>query len=255
MTKSATRIDCPSPNMECTPAEVTGTGIIARMATSLPFTAVIWDMDGVLVDTFDGHFRAWSRLFSDLGHPFTLDDFRGTFGMNNRNIFKTLLGRPLAEDEFQLLSERKEVYFREGVRGTSRLLPGAADWLERFNALGLAQAVGSSAPQQNIDVHLDELDIRRFFTALASGADLPGKPAPAVFLLAARLLGVAPADCLVIEDAVPGVMAAKRAGMRCVAVLTTNPPEALRAADLIVPDLTHLTLEQLAELKMSSLQQ
>jgi beta-phosphoglucomutase family hydrolase len=219
------------------------------MTTSLPFKAVIWDMDGVLVDTFDGHFRAWSRLFAELEHPFTLDYFRGTFGINNRNIFNALLDRPLAEDEFHLLSERKEQYFREGVRGSTRPLPGVVEWLQCFDRLGISQAVGSSAPQENIDVHLDELNIRRYFSAVASGADLPGKPDPAVFLLAARLLGVAPRDCLVVEDAVQGVEAAKRAGMRCVAVLTTNPAERLQQADLVLPDLTNLTLEQLAELK------
>ena len=206
-------------------------------------------MDGVLVDTFDGHYRAWTRIFAELAHPFTLEDFRRTFGMNNRNIFKTLLDRPLTEDEFQLLSDRKEDYFRQGVRGNSRLLPGAGEWLERFRTAGIKQAVGSSAPTENIDVHLDELNIRRYFDAVASGANLPGKPDPAVFQRAAELLGVNPADCLVIEDAVPGVEAAKRAGMRCVAVLTTNPAEKLQRADLIVPDLTHLTYEQLIELK------
>jgi beta-phosphoglucomutase family hydrolase len=219
------------------------------MTITLPFKAVIWDMDGVLVDTFDGHFRAWSRLFAELGHPFTIDDFRSTFGMNNRNIFKALLDRTLAEDEFHLLSDRKEEYFRQSVRGSTRPLPGVEEWLQRFDRLGLSQAVGSSAPQQNIDVHLDELNIRRYFAAIASGANLPGKPDPAVFLLAARLLNAAPADCLVIEDSVQGVEAAKRAGMRCVAVLTTNPAELLQRADLVVPDLTHLTLEQLMELK------
>ena len=226
-----------------------GAGIIARMTHSLPFKAVLWDMDGVLVDSFDAHFHAWSRIFAELAHPFTLADFRRTFGMNNRSILQTLLGVDLPEEEFRPVSDRKEVYFRESVRGNSRLLPGAADWLERFSALDLPQAVASSAPRENIDVHLDELSIRRFFAAVASGADLPGKPDPAVFLLAARQLGIEPADCLVIEDAVPGVAAAKSGAMRCVAVLTTNPPEALRLADLIVPDLTHLTLDQLVELK------
>jgi HAD superfamily hydrolase (TIGR01509 family) len=218
------------------------------MTTPLPFKAVIWDMDGVLVDTFDGHFRAWSRLFTELEHTFTLEDFRGTFGMNNRNIFNALLDRPLADDEFHLLSDRKERYFREGVQGDLQPLPGVTEWLQRFDRLGLLQAVGSSAPQQNIDVHLDELKIRRYFAAVASGANLPGKPDPAVFLLAARMLGVEPADCLVVEDAVQGVEAAKRAGMRCVAVLTTNPAEKLQRADLVVRDLTCLTLEELAKI-------
>ena len=206
-------------------------------------------MDGVLVDTFDGHYRAWSRIFAELAQPFTLDDFRRTFGMNNRNIFKTLLDRPLTEDEFQQLSERKEDYFRAGIRGNSRLLPGAGEWLERFSAAGLKQALGSSAPPENIDVHLAELNIRRYFDAVVSGANLPGKPDPTVFIRAAALMGVNPADCLVIEDAAPGVKAAKHAGMRCVGVLTTNPAEILQHADLIVPDLTHLTFEKLVGLK------
>lgn len=215
------------------------------MTETLPFTAVLWDMDGVLVDTFDGHYRAWSRLFAELQHPFTLEDFRRTFGMNNRNIFRALLGTDLPEEEFQRLSERKEAYFRDSVRGNTRALPGALEWLERFHALGIRQAIASSAPQQNIDVHLDELGIRPWLEAAVSGELLPGKPDPAVFLRAAELLAVPPADCLVIEDAVQGVEAAKRGGMRCVAVLTTNPPEKLSRADWIVPDLTHLNLDQL----------
>lgn len=218
------------------------------MPGNLPFDAVLWDMDGVLVDTFDGHYRAWSRLFAEIGHPFSLADFRRTFGMNNRSIFKTLLDRDLPMEEFQHLSDLKEQYFRESVRGNTRFLPGAEEWLERFQTLGLKQAVASSAPQENIDVHLEELNARRWFDAVVSGEKLPGKPDPAVFLRAAQLLSAQPGKCLVIEDAVHGVEAARSAGMRCVAVLTSSPPEALSRADLIVRDLTHLTLDQLRSL-------
>ena len=221
-------------------------GIIARMPEIIPIKAILWDLDGVIVDSFDGHYRAWQRVFAELGEPFTLEDFTRTFGMNNRNIFKTLLPRELDEEEFWRLSERKEQYFRAGIRGNCQLLPGVLDWLQRFDQLGLKQAIASSAPQQNIDAHLDELDIRHWFTAVASGEKLRGKPDPAVFLLAASLLKVAPSECLVIEDAVPGVAAARSAGMRCLAVLTTNPAEKLSRADLIVHDLTHFTPQGLA---------
>lgn len=221
-------------------------GIIARMPETLPIKAILWDLDGVIVDSFDGHYRAWQRLFAELGEPFTLDDFTRTFGMNNRNIFKTLVARELPEAEFQRLSDRKEQYFRDGIRGNCRLLPGVEDWLKRFDRMGMKQAVASSAPQENIDAHLDELAIQRWFTAVVSGEKIPGKPDPAVFLQAAKLLGVAPAECLVIEDAVPGVAAAKSAGMRCLAVLTTNPPEKLSQADIIVQDLAYFTGEMLA---------
>ena len=114
--------------------------------------------------------------------------------------------------------------------------------------MGLKQAVASSAPQANIDALLDELGIREYFQAEAAGATLRGKPDPAVFLLAAELLGVEPANCLVIEDALAGVEAARRGGMKCVAVCTTNPAEKLEAADVVVNDLTSLTMEMLVTL-------
>ncbi len=218
------------------------------MLESLPLKAVLWDLDGVIVDSFDGHFRAWARLFAELDEPFTLEDFTRTFGMNNRGIFKTLLKRELPEEEFRQLSDRKEEYFRDGILGRVVGLPGVRDWLQCFDGMGLKQAVGSSAPQENIDVLLKELGLSQWFSALVAGASIPGKPDPAVFLRAAELLGVQPAECLVIEDAVAGVEAAKRAGMRCLAVCTTNPAEKLQKADRVVADLTHLTMEMLTEL-------
>ncbi|HPS41802.1 MAG TPA: beta-phosphoglucomutase family hydrolase [Anaerolineaceae bacterium] len=213
-----------------------------------PFSAILWDMDGVLVDTFDGHFHAWKQTFDEMEHPFTLEDFRRTFGMNNCLIFRTLLGRELEEMEFQRLSDRKEELFRTSIRGTAQTLPSVRDWLERFKGWGIRQAVASSAPQANIDALLDELGIRGYFQAVVEGATLRGKPDPAVFLLAAQLLGAKPSRCLVIEDSVAGVEAARRAGMCCVAVCTTNPPEKLTAADLIVQDLSSLTQEQVLSL-------
>lgn len=208
-----------------------------------PIKAILWDMDGVIVDTFEGHFRAWKQTFEEMGQPFTLEDFRRTFGMNNRLIFSTLLGYELEEETFQRLSDRKEVCFREGIRGSARLLPGVAAWLERFRQMGPGQAVASSAPQANINALLDELGVRGYFQAEAAGAELKGKPDPAVFLLAAQLLGVEPPNCLVIEDSVAGVEAAKRAGMRCVAVCTTNPAEKLVDASIVVRDLEQFTME------------
>jgi len=215
------------------------------MTNLLPFNAVLWDMDGVIVDTFDGHYRAWKHTFDSLGHPFTLADFTRTFGMNNRLILHTILGYDLPEEELQRVSDSKEEFFREGIRGSAQLLPGVADWLKRFGELGLRQAVASSAPQANVDALLDELGIRDNFQAEVAGAAMRGKPDPAIFLLAAQLLGVEPKSCLVIEDAIAGVEAAQRAGMRCVAVQTTNPAEKLNGADVIVKDLTCLKLEML----------
>lgn len=212
------------------------------MISSLPFKAVLWDMDGVIVDSYDGHYHAWQRIFRELGHDLTPEEFTRTFGMNNRLILHTILNRAQSDMEIQAISDRKEEYFRSSVRGSVTMLPGVSNWLEHFNTMGIKQAVASSAPQANIDALLNELGIRGYFQAEAAGEAIRGKPDPAVFLLAAERLGIPPCACLVIEDAIAGVEAARRGGMKCVAVLTTNSAEKLSSADVIVNDLTELTL-------------
>lgn len=210
--------------------------------------AVLWDMDGVLVDTFDAHYRSWQQTFDELSQPFDIEMFRRTFGMNNRLILTTIFERDLGERFIQKVSDRKEELFRQGIKGHARLLPGVKHWLTRFQEMGVKQAVASSAPQANIDALLDELGVRAFFQVEAAGAVLKGKPDPAVFLLAASLLKVEPAKCLVIEDAVAGVEAARRGGMKCVAVQTTNPAEKLKGANVVLKDLTSLTERHLQKL-------
>jgi beta-phosphoglucomutase len=210
--------------------------------------AVLWDMDGVIVDTFDAHYRSWQQTFDELSQPFDLETFRRTFGMNNRLILTTVFERDLSEKFIARVSDRKEELFRAGIKGSAKLLPGVRAWLERFAEMGVKQAVASSAPQANIDALLDELGVRDFFQAEAAGATLKGKPDPAVFLLAAQQLGVEPAHCLVIEDSVAGVEAARRGGMKCVAVQTTNPAAQLRGASLVIKDLTAFNEKHLQRL-------
>jgi HAD superfamily hydrolase (TIGR01509 family) len=119
-------------------------------------------------------------------------------------------------------------------------LPGVRAWLERLSQQGVPMAVASSAPVENIDITLEELGLRSYFDAIVSVAGRPGKPDPLVFLESASRLGMPPERCIVVEDAIPGVEAAKRAGMKCIAVTTTNPAEALVAADLVVERLDML---------------
>jgi len=209
---------------------------------------VLWDMDGVLVSSGEFHWPAWSQTFSEHDIPFTYEQFRATFGMNNTGILKLLLGENIGPDLIAAISDRKESLFRQAVKGHVRPLPGVLDWLDRLQGWGVKQAIASSAPPANIDTLVDELRIRPYFYAIVSGADLPGKPDPAVFLEAARQIGAPPERCLVIEDAIAGVEAAKRAGMRCVAVTTTNPPEKLRAADLVVERLDLLSPDEFRQL-------
>lgn len=206
---------------------------------SLAF-GVIWDMDGVILDTGDFHYQAWVPALAEVGLPFSRETFRKTFGMTNPDILALLLGDTPPIEFVSRVSDRKEQEFRRIIRGHARLLPGVMACLERNQLAGALQAVASSAPQENIDLLIDELDLHSYFMALLSAFNLPGKPDPAVFLEAARRIDLPPDRCIVIEDAIVGVEAARRAGMKCIAVTTTNPAAALSDADVVVNRLDEL---------------
>jgi len=210
--------------------------------------AVIWDMDGVLVDTRELHYLAWSQVLAELGISLTWETFREVFGMSNAGILKRLLASDTDPATLLQIAERKETLFRESARGRVRPLPGVRFWLEHLTRQGVAQAIASSGPMENIQMLVNELGITAHFAAIVSGADLPSKPNPAVFLAAAEALRMAADRCVVIEDSPAGVEGAKRAGMRCIAVLTTSTESALRAADVIVADLEALEPQALAKM-------
>jgi beta-phosphoglucomutase-like phosphatase (HAD superfamily) len=142
--------------------------------------AIIWDVDGTLVDTAEQHFRAWSRLAAEIGQPFTRADFAATFGMRNPEIIRKLFYSDVDDKQCRELGERKEDLYRASVReeGT-QLLPGVAALLDAFAAAGWPQAVGSSAPPGNLDLLLGLTNTLRYFGAVVTGDDVRhGKPHP-----------------------------------------------------------------------------
>lgn len=209
---------------------------------------VLWDLDGVLVDTRDLHYRTWKQLLGERGIALSYEDFLSTFGMKNAEFIPFWLGRDLKPAEIEEISDTKEVRFRRSARGEVKALPGVLSWLEQFQAWRFPQAVASSAEPDNIEMMVDELGIRRYFAAMVSAYTLPGKPDPAVFLEAARRVGVPPKRCLVIEDSIAGIEAARRASMKCVAVTTSRPAAELGAASLVVERLDQLSRDQLPAL-------
>ena len=218
-----------------------------RLSTDSVY-GVLWDMDGVLVDTGPFHYPAWVETLGREGVPFSLEMFRQTFGMNNRGVLTHVLGRAPEPDFLARVGDDKEASFRTAIHGLVRPLPGVVEWLTRLRQAGVKQAVASSAPQANIDALLDETGLRGYFDCLVSAYTIAGKPDPAVFLEAARQISVPPERCVVVEDAVAGVEAARRAGMACIAVTNTNPRERLAAADLVVDSLLELTEEAFGRL-------
>jgi len=201
---------------------------------------VLWDMDGVLVDTGDFHYQAWSSTLDQYRIPYSREKFNETFGMNNWSILALLLGPQLDQDTYEKISNQKEESFRQVIRGKVKLLPGVLKTLENLQSRGIRQAIASCAPPENIAALVDELQLRNHFEAIVSGYAMAGKPAPDVFLAAARAIDIGPHECLVIEDAVTGVKGAKRAGMACLAVTNTHPAKSLGEADRVVDSLDEI---------------
>lgn len=217
----------------------------SRMVSMLSPKAILWDMDGVLADTSQLHFETWESVLNEQGIPFDREKFHLIYGLKNRDLLPFLAGKPYEAQWMDAIADQKELRFRKALPNHLSLLPGVQVWLQRFNSWGWKQAVASSAPPENVEALVDELKIRQYFDALVTPGDLPGKPNPAVFLLAARRLGVPPGDSIVIEDSIPGIEAARSAGMRCIGVTTTNLPEALTQADIVVESMAQLSIDQI----------
>ena len=210
--------------------------------------SVLWDMDGVLVDTGDFHYQAWKSALSEYGILLSYEKFQSIFGMNNRSILQLFYGEKFTEQLYEEIGNLKETYFRSAIKGHIRLLPGVLPLLKSIQQRKIPQAIASSAPQANIDAILSELALASYFQAIVSASEMPGKPDPTVFLNAAELLECPPDRCIVVEDAPAGVEAARRAGMKCVAVTTTHQSDVLKYADLILDRLDEISVNDLIKL-------
>ena len=152
--------------------------------------AIIWDMDGVIADTAPYHLRAWQEVFHQRGKSYTEDDFRSNFGKRNDAIIMNILGSGVTPGEMEAIATEKEASFRERARDNIKPLPGAIALLRSLNEHGFSQALGSSAPIENIRLVTQELSIADLFQVIVSGRDVKeGKPSPQGFLLAAEKLG------------------------------------------------------------------
>ncbi|MBA7617501.1 Beta-phosphoglucomutase [subsurface metagenome] len=208
--------------------------------------AVIWDMDGVLADTAPHHLLAWQETFAKRGINFTEADFKRGFGIRNDAIIKNTLGEQVTPDEIEAIAREKEATFRRIIGKDIKPLPGALELVKALDEGGISMAIASSTTIENIHLIVGSLGIADYFKAVITGHDVTeGKPSPQVFLLAAQRLGAEPKNCIVVEDAVAGVKAAKSAGMYCVAVSNSHPQEKLKEADLIVASLEMVTVKDL----------
>ena len=212
--------------------------------------AAIFDWDGVVIDSSAQHEESWDLLAAESGRKLPLGHFKAGFGRKNQIIIPEILGWATDPAEIERIANRKEELYRELVaRDGVTVLPGARQLLASLSQAGVPCAVGSSTPRENLEAIFAATGLGGHFGAVISGDDVnEGKPAPEVFLKAADKLGFAPARCVVFEDALAGIEAAQRGGMKVVGVATTNPPKILQHADRVVNSLAEISREELASL-------
>ncbi len=188
--------------------------------------AFIFDMDGTLVDNMRFHGAAWQKMLAENGIEADAKDFLvKTAGRTNREIIPNFF-TDAGEEKLLELGGRKETLYRKLFLPHRKVVEGTIQFLTEANNLGIRMAVATAAPIANMEFILDGLDLRRFFTAITTAADVAnGKPNPEIFLKSAEKLNVEPKNCLVFEDAINGFEAANRAGMKSIGIATVNSIE------------------------------
>jgi beta-phosphoglucomutase len=204
----------------------------------------IFDLDGVITDTAEYHYRGWKRLAEEEGIPFSRADNEHLRGISRRESLMLIIqDRLYPEEKLKEMMERKNNYYLEFIKEISPrdLLPGAKELLEEIRAAKLKNALGSAS--KNAREVLDRLGIRHLFDAIADGHSVQRqKPAPDLFLHAAQQLNIPPAECAVVEDAAAGIEAAKAGGFQSVGL---GPPERVGRATAVFSSLAGVRLEDL----------
>lgn len=207
-----------------------------------PFRAVLWDVDGTLIDSEEFHWLSWRDTMAREGIPITREQFLASFGQRNDSILPQWLGPTATQETIDRIGNAKEEMYRDLIltRGIAAL-PGVQTWLQRLHHDGWLQALASSAPRANVEAVLEALSAKNIFQAIISAEDVHnGKPDPEVYLTAASRLGVPPHRCVVVEDAAAGVEGARRARMRCIGVSGNgkhlDADIVVSSLDLLAPD-------------------
>jgi beta-phosphoglucomutase len=207
--------------------------------------AVLWDLDGTLIDSEQYHWLAWRDTMAAEGVPLTHAEFLKTFGLRNDAIIPQWIAGATAAEIDRIATAKEQLYRRMVREGGLVPLPGAAEWTQRLAGEGWRQAIASSAPRENVEAVLAVIGLGPYFQAVVSAEDvLHGKPDPEVFLTAASRLGSTPSRSIVVEDAAAGIQAAQRAGMRSIGISRN----AHLPATLAVRSLTDLAADAFSRL-------
>jgi beta-phosphoglucomutase family hydrolase len=209
--------------------------------------AVIFDMDGTLVATTDADFMAWQKLFREYGKDLSFKDYFPLLGRKSQDVVNDVL--ELQGEIATAAMARKMELFEEivSIHGI-HVMPNVEAFLKRIADAGIPMALATSSRKLKMQLVMEGSGLDKYFSVFVTGEEVSmGKPNPHIFLLAAEKLGVEPKGCIVLEDAFSGVAAAKAAGMKCIAIISTHEEKDLYEADLIIENFSQLSLEILDE--------
>ena len=213
--------------------------------------AIIFDVDGVLVDSYDAHFESYRRLGTEFGLEMPREEFAAYFGRTTRETIQDVWAAArLTDDQVATMDSRKEAIYRDILTESFPHMEGANSLIQALDTAGFLIAVGSSGPAENVDLVIDQISAGHRIGVRVTGQDVRrGKPNPEVFLIAARRLSVPSNHCVVIEDAAAGVAAARAAGMTSIGLVSTGRTRSeLSLADLVVNSLAELSPRVIEEL-------
>ncbi|MDD4901413.1 MAG: HAD family phosphatase [Patescibacteria group bacterium] len=215
--------------------------------------AIIYDMDDLMVNSHPLHALATERLLESFNRRFMdlPENLRSKFvGMRVIDICKEIIKEFKLSIDLEAFYKQRSQLFMDLVKDELKILPGLTTSLKLFKNNDYRIALASSAVQEYINLVLDKFNLRNYFDVIVSGDSIKfGKPNPETYSLASKKLGCQPAECLVLEDAENGIISAKGAGCRCIAIINLNtPPQDRSQADIILPSLVEITLEMVKAL-------
>ncbi|HRH59010.1 MAG TPA: HAD family phosphatase [Chitinophagaceae bacterium] len=215
--------------------------------------AVIFDLDGTLIDNNAYHIEAWKAFYAKHGFVFSHEEYKNTInGKINRDIFPLIFGRQVSATDIDAYTEEKEALYRELYAPHIAPVPGLIDFLEELSAAGIPLAIATSGIPVNINFMFEHVAIQKYFDAVIDSNNVVnGKPHPEIFLKAAAKLNADPLFCTAFEDSVSGVRSAKAAMMKVIALTTTHTKEDLHEADKIITDYTTINFNRLQQLMRS----
>lgn len=211
---------------------------------------VIFDVDGVLVDSYEAHFVTWQASAQKHGFDCTEAEFAVAFGRTAREVIRESWDSTLSDEWIRDFEDEKESLYRQMISKEFPAIEGAFELIQALHADQVSMAIGSSGPPLNVQAVVHALKAEEAIRTVITGADVKiGKPNPDVFQQGAAGMQISPERCVVLEDAVPGLQAARAAGMKCVGVVSSGRSrEELADADHLVSDLTELSPQLLKKI-------